>query len=134
MPSTERVQVKTRVPPEEKATWREHAESLNMSQSEFVRTMVQAGRRGFERSDPEPETESPEEPRSPAATPGGEGLESRVQAILSESGALDWDELLTELTGDMEERLDEVLAELQEQDRVRYSGRDGGYVLLDDEQ
>ncbi|MFT4957036.1 MAG: hypothetical protein ACI9EZ_000344, partial [Halobacteriales archaeon] len=45
---TERSVVKTYVPAYQKALWQRQAETLEMSQSEFVRTMVQAGRRGFD--------------------------------------------------------------------------------------
>src|SRR6056297_3482271 len=44
---TSRSTVKTYVPAYQKASWQDHADDLDMSQSEFVRTMVQAGRRGF---------------------------------------------------------------------------------------
>ncbi|WP_115862968.1 DUF5805 domain-containing protein [Halorussus litoreus] len=40
--------VKTFIPAYEKTEWKRHADELGMSQSEFVRTMVQAGRRDFE--------------------------------------------------------------------------------------
>jgi len=40
--------VKTFVPAYQKTEWKRHADELGMSQSEFVRTMVQAGRRDFE--------------------------------------------------------------------------------------
>ncbi|WP_101297307.1 DUF5805 domain-containing protein [Halegenticoccus soli] len=120
---TELTAVKTYVPTYQKAAWKEHADRLDMSQSEFLRTMVQAGRRGFELD--------PAEGRSEHATPGGEGLEDRVLAILSERGALSWDELVDALSGDLEDRLDEALSRLQDENRLRYSGRDGGYVRTD---
>ena len=44
---TVRTSVRTYLPEYQKAKWEEHAEELGMSRSEFVRTMVQAGRRGF---------------------------------------------------------------------------------------
>lgn len=134
MPSEERVQVKTRVPPEQKARWSEAAAEREMSQSEFVRTMVQAGLRGFESAADGGSASNPDEIGSAGSTPGGNGLESRVEAVLDRAGVMDWDALLAELTGDMEDRLEEALAALQDEGRVRYSGRDGGYVLVDDEQ
>ena len=129
---TERAVVRTYVPAYQKARWQDHADELDMSQSEFVRTMVQAGRSGFEppesnSSNDGPEC-NPEEPLSRDATPGGEGLEDRVLRTLSDGGHYDWDELLTELTDDIEARLDETLQELQSRGEVRYSGRHGGYV------
>jgi hypothetical protein len=120
----ERTVVKTYVPRSQKEAWVEHAESLDMSQSEFLRTMVQAGRRGF---DPDP-AETP----TSDATPGGQGLEERVRSALAESGVLDWDEVVARVAGDVERDVDEALGRLQERGAVRYSGRDGGYVLTDE--
>jgi hypothetical protein len=118
----ERVAVTTYVPQYQKQTWADQAEVLGMSQSEFIRTMVQAGRHGFDIE--------PAEPRSPDVTPGVEGLEDRVIAVLSNEEFLSWDELVTALTEDLEDRLDETLGQLQDENRIRYSGRHGGYSLV----
>ena len=48
MSAEDRVSVKTSVPEYQKRAWTENADAMDMTQSEFVRTMVQAGRRGFE--------------------------------------------------------------------------------------
>lgn len=128
---SERVAVKTYVPAHQRETWRAHAEELNMSLSEFVRTMVQAGRRGFE-VEPvaadRPTRGTTEEAGSPDATPGVDGLEGLILDTLAEEGAADWDRLVEAATGDVEARLDETLDRLQEGNEIRYSGREGGYV------
>jgi len=126
---TETVQVKTRVPAYQREAWREAADRLEMSQSEFVRTMVQAGRSGLERAESTSQTSSPEETTSQGSNPGGNGLEDRVLATLDSGDAVSWDELVEALVSDFEERLEETL---QASDRVRYSGREGGYVLTDE--
>lgn len=126
---TETVQVKTRVPTYQREAWREAADRLEMSQSEFVRTMVQAGRSGLEGAESTGQPSNREEAPSEESTPGVNGLEERVLATLDSGGAVSWDELVEELVGDFEERLEEVL---QASDRVRYSGREGGYVLTDE--
>jgi hypothetical protein len=117
----ERVVVKTYVPRSQKERWVEHADALGMSQSEFLRSMVQAGRRGF---DPDPE-----ESDTADATPGGGALEDRVRAAVANAGVLGWEALVDRLVGDVERDLDEALGRLQDAGRVRYSGREGGYVL-----
>ncbi|MBV0901323.1 DUF5805 domain-containing protein [Haloarcula salina] len=132
--ATERTTVRTYVPAYQKAEWAEHADELDMSQSEFVRTMVQAGRSGFETAESESSVATDdngtgEEAGSADETPGVDGLKDRVQDILADGDYYDWDDLVAELTDDIEERLDETLQELQSDDRVRYSGRHGGYVL-----
>jgi len=129
---TERTVVKTYVPAYQREQWDDHAEELDMSRSEFVRTMVQAGRRGFGAegtvTSAAAESESgSEQGAEPATGPDG-SLETEVVEMLAEEPR-DWDDLLAELTAEIEEDLDGTLQELQEAGRVRYSGRDGGYVL-----
>ncbi|WP_283404076.1 DUF5805 domain-containing protein [Halorubrum sp. DM2] len=123
----DRQSVKTYVPAEQKDVWRNHADELDMSLSEFVRTMVQAGRKGFAPT----ESSGDEEPASDPSDPGGRDLETRVHAVL-ESGPRSWDELVEAVIGDVEDELEATLDDLQAQNRVRYSGRDGGYVLTDE--
>ena len=122
----DRVSVQTYVPAGQRDRWREEADEFDMSQAEYVRTMVQAGRRGFDLVD------GGDEPASPDTTPGVDGLKTRVLAVLEERDAVDWDALLAGVTDDIEERLDETLEELQDENRVRYSGRQGGYTVVED--
>jgi hypothetical protein len=118
---TDRVAVKTYVPRYQKDVWQNQASELDMSQSEFVRSMVQAGRRDFEFEGVEP--------GSGGATPSGEGLEERILAVLASEGPLEWDELVGELIDGFEDELEETLQGLQAENRVQYSGRDGGYIV-----
>lgn len=124
---TERTVVKTHVPAYQKRIWVDHAEDLEMSQSEFLRTMVQAGRRGFE---PTASSDAEAEASGPNVRDSGD-LESRVESILAGSDPLSWDQLVAALTDNLEDRLDEALQTLQEENRIRYSGRDGGYTLAE---
>ena len=132
----ERVAVQTYVSASQRERWRQEADELDMSQAEFVRSMVQAGRRSFDLStdgdslSTEPGNAGDTAP--PDATPGGEGLKERVLEVLREEEFADWDELLAGVTDDIEERLDGALEELQASDRIRYSGRRGGYTVVDD--
>ena len=97
----DRQSVKTYVPTEQKDVWRDHADELDMSLSEFVRTMVQAGRRGFAPDDSPPR----EEPASEPSDPGGHDLESGVREALA-SGPRSWDELVDAVVGDVEDELE----------------------------
>jgi hypothetical protein len=92
-----------------------------MSQSEFVRTMVQAGRRDFE-------VPAPEE----AGGGDDSGLEPLVRDVLDPEDHRSWDDLLAALTDDLEERLETTLSELQAENVVQYSGRRGGYTLVEE--
>jgi len=123
-PDTSRTAVKTYVPAYQKERWQEHADELGMSQSEFVRTMVQAGRSSLE----VPDRSTAEESKS--APDDGDPLRERVVAAL-EDEQLTWEQLVDELTGGIEDRLETALEELQADNRVRYSGRHGGYVLVE---
>lgn len=143
-----RTVVQTYIPEYQRDEWDAHAERLDMNRSEFIRTMVQAGRRGFDEyvTDEEGDTEEdlPSED-SPAQPPMGEHssptdpdmpdnqLEDVVIEELRRSEYLSWDDLLTEITDDIEARLDETLQQLQSENRINYSGRHDGYVLNDGE-
>ncbi len=125
--SGDRRSVKAYLPESQKREWERHADELGMSQSEFVKTMVQAGRRGFSVDG----SSNPEDPDPDGSNPGGDALETRVETILAD-GPRSWDELIDAVRGDLEERLEETLDTLQDRNRVRYSGRDGGYTLIDE--
>ncbi|ESS06236.1 MAG: hypothetical protein A07HB70_01786 [uncultured archaeon A07HB70] len=119
----ERVAVKTYVPAYQRETWRDHADDLGMSLSEFLRTMTQAGRRGFV-------DESAPEPPTTGADPTGDAVETLILDAV-DSGHASWDDLVDAATDDVESRLDETLSRLQDEGRLRYSGREGGYVRTD---
>jgi len=122
--------VQTYVPAYQREIWDDHAEELDMSRSEFVRTMVQAGRRGF---GAEPPGEGTETRNSEERRDGGIGserpLQERIVESLEEQGPLSWDELRETVAGDIEEQIESTLSELQSEGKVRHSGRKGGYVL-----
>lgn len=122
---TEWVSMKVHVPRWQKDEWVAHADQFDMTQSEFLRSMVQAGRLSFGES-------RTDEHGSPDATPGDNGLEERVLDVLQESGYLTWDDLLSELMNDMEKQLTEALDTHQENNRIQYSGRNGGYTIAGD--
>lgn len=135
---TERTSVKTYIPVYQREEWERHAEKLDMSRSEFIRTMVQAGRQSFEgtavapsRSATDDSQSSTEGTSTPELSTDGE-LDERVLEILSTTGPHSWEELLETLTDDVEERLDAALQRLQAENAVQYSGREGGYTLLED--
>lgn len=129
----ERVAVRTYVPAWQRERWREEADERGMSQSEFVRTMVQAGRRGFFQNSHE---SNPVEGHDRDATPGVEAREAalgdRVVELLEQEGPLEWGGLVEGLVGDFEDRLEEAVSELQSSNRLRHSGRAGGYTVVDD--
>jgi hypothetical protein len=62
--------------------------------------------------------------------PQGNALETRVLELLK-SDTYSWDELLEAVADDIESRLDETLTDLQSENRIRYSGRHGGYTVVD---
>ncbi len=125
---TSRTVVQTYVPAYQREVWDDHADELGMSRSEFVKAMVQAGRRHFGKQ-PATATETTET----TETAEGENLEAQIVELLAASDACTWEELLSGVTDDIETRLENTLQELQEDDRIRYSGRDGGYVLMEEE-
>jgi hypothetical protein len=148
---TERVSVSTYVPAYQRATWEAEAESMDVSRSEYVRLMVQAGRRSFDLdgtdgtgavpsepqnvgpSEKEVTEHNPDEGHQPGSNPRSDALEERVLDALDPDGYLGWDELVEELTGGLEDRLEETLDDLLTSGRVKHSGRHGGYTVVTDE-
>jgi hypothetical protein len=133
---TSRVSVRTYVPAYQREEWDNHAEELGMSRSEFVRTMVQAGRRGFGDQDSTvsetgPDTASDGTAATPSSDsdPQGSSMEDRVVAVLRSADYLSWEELLEAVTDDIEAELEDALQRLQSEGRVTYSGRNGGYAI-----
>lgn len=145
---TDRTAVRTYVPAYQREAWDEHADELDMSRSEYVRTMVQAGRRGFDEfagakglaedsegsagdqvpgSNPAQADNSEDEPGGSSPT---NGIEESVVDLL-EDDCLGWEELFDALTADIENQLESVLNDLQAENRIQYSGRNGGYVLAE---
>jgi len=129
---TSRTVVQVYVPAYQRDEWDLHADELDMSRSEFVKTMVQAGRSGFGAS-PTGVTESSESTTDGTdGTNGTDTLSQQILETLEDSGCLSWDELLAAVTGDIETRLEKSLQELQNNGEVRHSGRKGGYILDDE--
>ncbi|AKH97819.1 DUF5805 domain-containing protein [Halanaeroarchaeum sulfurireducens] len=133
--TTERSVVTTYVPAYQKERWEAHADELGMSQSEFVKTMVQAGRRGFGADDPEASTDPSSDPDpegSDAMIGESDDLETTVLEALDENPYLNWDELVETVIGDVESDLEEVLTRLQEENEISHSPRHGGYVRMEE--
>ena len=107
------VPVKTTVPRSQKETWAADADSLNMSQSEFIRTMVQAGRAGLEAMT----LEAPPE----GSHPRGNVLERYLLETLSDPSP--FGELVSECESDLEALIEEQLELLEEQGKIEYTPR-----------
>lgn len=133
MAADDRVTVKTYVPRYQKEAWQDHADELEMSQSEFVRTMVQAGRTDFDVPASEDRPDERNADGSAESANETSDFSDRILEVLERDGVHDWDELVDALIDDVEDDLDAALQELQDENLVRYSGRDGGYVVTDDE-
>jgi len=124
---TSRTVVKTYVPAYQRDEWDARADELDMSRSEFVRTMVQAGWRGFEGVDPPPPepSETPDREETTATL----DLETAVMEALSGDEYHSWEDLLEMVTGNLEGHLEETLQHLRDDGRIRHSPRNGGYTL-----
>ncbi|MBV0900175.1 DUF5805 domain-containing protein [Haloarcula salina] len=124
---TERVSARTYVPAYQRDIWDDHADRLDMSRSEFIRSMVQAGRRGYTGEDI-------------GETPGaGDAGDDRLPAIASDAvltaleqvDTVRYEELREILVEDMTRALDAALDELQAENAIIHT-RDEGYTLVDD--
>lgn len=113
----ETVTVSAYIPAYQAEAWRAEADERGMSLSEYVASMTQAGRRGFDLTD----------------TPDDEpSVAEMVYAAIREHGPVSYDTLAeARPPGVSPEDLEAALAELQANGRVRHS-RDRGYVTVKD--
>lgn len=120
---TDQATVRTSAPQYQKDEWVEHADELDMSLSEFVRSMVQAGRRGFE---------APAGERDANGTEGAmDDLRGRLLDALADAEYLSWEELVDEIVDDIEADVETELQALLDENRVEHSPRNGGYRLVE---
>jgi hypothetical protein len=128
---TETKRVTTYLPQYQADLWDDHADDLGMSRAEFVRTMVQTGRRGFLTGPEADETAAPGE-----GDAGDRDLptivRARVLAALRAVDAVRRDELQEILTEDVTQALDAVLDDLQTENAV-LRRRDGFELVADPE-
>jgi protoporphyrinogen oxidase len=126
---TETKRVQTYIPAYQKEIWQEHADTLGMSTAEFVRSMVQAGRRGYLTGPDVAGGHAPGE--GDAGEPDlPEIIRERTLAVLRVVDHVRREELQEVLTEDVEEALDAVLDDLQEENAVLR--RRDGFELVDD--
>ena len=125
-----RVTINTYVPEYQRGLWKQHAEHLDMNLSEFVRLMVQAGRRVFDIGTKN--NENILKANFDDKTPGVSGVKIQLLNFFQNDECLGWDQLVQKLTVSLEDKLEIALTQLQEENLIRYSGRLGGYTLLRD--
>lgn len=116
--NTERTAVKTYIPAYQKEEWAAHADELDMSMSEFIRSMVQAGRKGFDGIREEGGIE--------ASHPRGNSLETRLLTLIDGS-AKGFDDLTAEITAGIEHDVENALVSLEAEGMIQQRPR-GEYV------
>ena len=102
----------------------EEADRLGFaSRSEYVRSMINAGRREFG-LDPQGSTGEDGAARA--------SLEDRIVALLEEADGLTEEEVVAALTEDVEERVTDILNELNDEERIDYDVRRSGFVVVEE--
>lgn len=129
---TDQAAVRTYVPAYQKDEWVEHADELDMSLSEFVRSMVQSGRRGFGPATGEHDaTGSTGSTDSVVVESQSGDHRERLLDALAGGGYLSWEELVDRTIGDVEADLEAELQALLDENRVEHSPRNGGYRRIE---
>jgi hypothetical protein len=118
MPRTDkRKRIRTSAPEEQIDQWEEEADEMGVTRAEYMRLMIQAGRRQFPICDTET-TES-----------DGVNVEARVLNALEEHGELTWEELTETAIGDVEDKVEDTIEELDDDGKVSISLRDNTVSL-----
>jgi hypothetical protein len=110
---TKRVHTSISAPEATMNRWDERAGELDMSRSEYIRTMVEAGDKNLSIASPLD------------SIAADKSLKNRVLDLLEEDEYKDWDTVLRELTEEMERELEEILNELLDEGRIDFSPRQG---------
>ena len=125
---TSRTRVQTYVPAYQRDEWERRAESMNMSLSEFVRTMTQAGKRGFDEAVSSDTRKKTGGDPSSSDDSGGSRLEERVLSALSTNEYCEWDELVQAIQQEFEDELGATIDDLLDEGQIEH--RHGqGYAL-----
>ncbi len=111
----DKVHIGFEVPAHEREQWQEHADELDMSYSEYYRSMIRSGRRELGLAD-----------ETPTNDDQNEDLETRIREQLSPDKPTQFDDLVESIVGELEDEVEKVLMEL---DDATYRPRSGGYVL-----
>ena len=121
-----RVTINTYVPAYQCDLWKKHAESLDMNLSEFIRIMVQSGRRGFDIKYQRDIVNS--DSKNMHETPGVTSLKIQILSLFNNENCLSWNDIVQSVTHSIEENIESTLKSLQEENLIQYNGRAGGYV------
>jgi hypothetical protein len=105
--------------------WEHQAEQAKLSVSEYVVRMTEAGRMSVQMQ-PAGGDES-------GAAMSVEQLTDEIVDELRHENAVAWEQLVDAISRNLEERMEEALGRLQEDDVVRYSGLEGGYHLVEED-
>lgn len=118
MPRTDkRKRIRTSAPNEQIEIWEEEADAMNVTRAEYMRLMIQAGRRQFPICD------------TGNAESDGLHIENQVLSALEEEGELTWEELIEAAVGDIEEQIEETLEKLDDDGKVSISIRNNTVSL-----
>lgn len=128
--------VRVTVPEYQLTEWATHADDLEMSTSEFIRSMVQAGRRGFDETTiaTNGDTDSGGEGEVATDQTGNgttKGLRTELLEALSASEYRSWSALREHVVDEVEATLDAELRSLLDEGRVEHSPREDGYRLIE---
>lgn len=128
--------VRVTVPEYQLTEWATHADDIEMTTSEFVRSMVQAGRRGFDETAIAANggTDTGGEPggATDLATAGPtNGLRYELLEALSTGEYRSWEELREHVVDAVETSLDTELRSLLDEGLVDHSPREDGYRLVE---
>lgn len=100
---------------EMKEEWDEESDQLNMSRSEFIRSMVHAGRKQISQLNPKPEQES-------------SNVREQVLAAIPKDEAKPVDEIVNEVVNPIEKDIQEnILPHLDENNEIRFDPQEKGY-------
>ncbi|MBB6645220.1 DUF5805 domain-containing protein [Halobellus ruber] len=133
---TSRATITVYAPVYQRDKWDEEAEELGLSRSEYLKMMIQAGRKHFDPDNgqkkltsiggaetPIPDSDHPSNKFSEDIC-----LESQILEAISRGDYLTWNEIVDTVVDDIERYIDKELDDLRDSNQIRYDGQRGGFT------
>jgi hypothetical protein len=135
---TSRASVVVYTPAYQRDEWDKEAEELGMSRSEYLRMIIQAGRKHFNHNKGQerltsmgkPETPIPDSEHPSNTFSDDISLKTQILESISTEEYLTWNEIVDIVVDDIERYIDKTLDELRESNQIKYDGQKGGFTEM----
>lgn len=120
--ATNKKVVKTQIPAYQKQDWKDHAQELDMTLSEYLRCMVQRGRTAYAMDNLEDASKD--------TNPRGNNAKDRLLDILQVDTPVRFEQIIESYATNIEIEVEDALIELADEERIHQTPR-GGWIKIE---